>query len=285
MIGMLGTLSYMYLFYFLFIRNKGNLPLKILACVGFLIIRGGLEGNIAPFVHLGLILFFFNLQKERILVIPAIILILGIFIYQPMKGFVRPLITETSVGTVESFSIGFDQIVGQDFIAIIDVASHRLDHNELLSSFVEHIGSDDYIKWKAYENLWYAPIPRFLWPGKPKENFGNEWAVQEGYLNKDDRITSFNLPWLPQMYLSYGPAGILIGSFVVLIILFFLSRFYWYNPRSPWDYSMGLVALLCMFSLDSDFSISFGILTKFIIVDLTVRFFRKVINFERNKES
>ena len=284
-IGMMGTLSFMYLFYYIFIENKGNFFLAVIACIGYLETAGGFQGNIKPFVDLGFLIFFINLQKGRILILPALFMVLTILIYQPMKGYVRPLMTEIGVSSAESFSIGIETLEGKGLIDLVDIATSRLDHGSLLSAFVEHIDSSDYIKWKAYENLPYAPIPRFLWPGKPQEGFGNEWAVQEGWLNRDDYITSYNLPWLPQMYLSYGPFGVIIGSLLIGIILYLINRFYWTAPSRPWDHSMGLVALLMMFSLDSDFTITFGILVKFIIIDICVRLLRNTLEIQRDKSN
>ena len=285
LVGMMSTLSFMYLFYFIFVRNKGDWRLVIIACLGFLIVRRGFSGNIKPFVDLGFLLLFMNLQKNRILILPAIFLVFGILLYQPMKGYVRPAMTEIGIGTSESFSVGLDVFQDKNLIDLVDIASSRMDHNILLASFVENIDSNDYIKWKAYENLVYAPIPRFLWPGKPQDFFGNEWGVQEGYLNSDDYLTSYNLPWLPQMYLSYGPIGIIIGSIIVGIILFLLNRFYWTAPNRPWDYVMGLVALLLMFAIDSDFSVTFGILAKFIMIDMFVRLFRNALEIQKDKHT
>jgi hypothetical protein len=283
LVGMMGTFSFMFLFYFIFVKNKGNWPLAIIACLGFLEIRGAFQGNIKPFVDLIFMLIFINLRKGKILILPALILVLSILIYQPMKGVVRPLMADIGMGGVEASLRGVDSLEGKGLVDLVDIASSRMDNNILLSSFVEHIDSDDYIKWKTFENLPYTVIPRFLWPGKPVEDLGNEWAVQEGWLNSDDYITSYNLPWLAQMYLSFGLIGILIGSILVGIILFLLNRYYWTAPNRPWDHAMGLVALLAMFTLDSDFTTSFGILTKFIIIDIFVKLFRNALEIEKEK--
>ena len=285
LVGMMSTLSFLYLFYFIFVRNKGDWRLVIIACLGFLIVRRGFSGNIKPFVDLGFLLLFMNLQKNRILILPAIVLVFGILLYQPMKGYVRPLMMEVGISSAESFSVGLETLQNKELIDLVDIASGRMDHNILLASFVENIDSNDYIKWEAYKNLVYAPIPRFLWPGKPQDSFGNEWGVQEQYLNSDDYLTSYNLPWLSQMYLSYGPIGIIIGSIIVGIILFLLNRFYWTAPNRPWDYVMGLVALLLMFAIDSDFSVTFGILAKFIMIDIFVRLFRNALEIQKDKHT
>ena len=87
------------------------------------------------------------------------------------------------------------------------------------------------------------------------------------------------------MYLSYGPSGVIIGSLLIGIILYLLNRFYWTAPSRPWDHSMGLVALLMMFSLDSDFTITFGILVKFIIIDICVRLLRNTLEIQRDKSN
>ena len=289
-VTMVSYLSFSYLFYFLFLKDKGNLPLKILACVGWVIASGGYERSCScivlmmPFIHLVLLLLLLTLQKKgKIPIIPALIMFFAVIIYQPLKAPIRNLMTETNASAADSIAIGLDQVMGQDLLGIIDLTSLRFDHNGTFSSVVEHVSPNEYYKWEAYKTLPYVAIPRFLWPEKPTEFFGNVWGVQEGFLQPTDYLTSFNIPWLIQMYLSYGPTGTIIGSFVVAAILFLISRLYWFAPRRDWDYAMGITILICIFNIDSDFTNTFGLAIKFMIIDFFIRFFRNAINLEKKR--
>ena len=51
------------------------------------------------------------------------------------------------------------------------------------------------------ENVSYILIPRIFWRDKPEDNFGNEWAVQAGWLGNCSRIFIKCLEWF------YGDMG------------------------------------------------------------------------------
>ena len=129
----------------------------------------------------------------------------------------------------------------------------------------------------------YSFIPRILWNDKPINDFGNAWAVQEGWLGKDDYTTSYNLPWLPQMYLSAGVVGVIVGSFVVGIVLYFLQRYYWTIKPDAWTFAVGYSIMRAMMHLESDFGMAFGIATKIILIDIVVRVARSLLI--KNKEN
>ena len=288
-VSIITFLAFMYLFYFLFYLNFGGWFIKILAIIGCLIAQGALlSASINPYAEVGLILALISCQKGRFPIVPMALLILMFVIYQPMKGAVRIMMDQGGYGVADSIATGFDAIEGSAYLDLIDIASKRTDYNNLLSSFVEHIGvrdKDDYIGWKGYENLLYAFIPRIIWQDKPSDHFANSWAVQEGYLGKDDYTTAYNLPWLPQMYLSFGFYGIIVGSFFIAIILFLLERYYWTIRLDPWSFAIGYSIMRAMLHLEADAAMIFSLVIKIVLIDIAVRMARKLLIANRQNKS
>ena len=140
----------------------------------------------------------------------------------------------------------------------------------------------DYIGWKGYENISYVLIPRIFWRDKPQDNFGNEWAVQAGWLGKNDRFTSYNLPWLPQMYLSFGITGIIVGSFLIAVGLFLLERYYWTIKPDAWTFAMAYSIVRAIIHLESDFVLTFGVVIKIILIDISIRIIKNLLIDKKN---
>jgi hypothetical protein len=271
----------MYLFYLLFYLNYGHWTFKLVAIIGCLIVRGVLDGpSIGPYAEVGLIYLIIQLQRGRIPIAPVGVLLLAFILYQPMKGPVRVLMDQGNYGVSDSLATGLDIIDGYDSILIIDIASKRIDYNLLLTTFIDNIGvanSTDHKGWQAYENLVYTVIPRFILPSKPIDVYANSWAVDEGFLASYDYDTSYNLPWLPQMYLAFGSTGIIIGSFIVAFLLFFIERFYWTMQPNAWSFAIGYSIIRCFIHLESDFAMSFGLVIKIILADIVLRFIFKLL--------
>ena len=190
-------------------------------------------------------------------------------------------------GLAESISTGFEVIEDDTYLTLIDIATQRINYNLLLGSMVDNIGvtnEDDYIGWKGYENVSYVLIPRIFWRDKPEDNFGNEWAVQAGWLTRGDRITSYNLPWLPQMYLSFGVTGIIVGSFLVAIGLFFLERYYWTITPDAWTFAMAYSIIRAIIHLESDFVLAFGVAIKIILIDICIRIIKNLLTIRKKNK-
>jgi len=289
LVTLAGYFSFMYLFYFLFYLNYGHWILKLAAAIGFLIISGVLisPSTIYPYTELAIILTLIRLQRGRIPIVPIGALLLVFILFQPMKGVVRQMTDLGNYGVTESVSTGFDFIEDFSSLDLIDLASKRIDYNLLLTSFIDNIGvanSSDFIGWKGYEHFKYVVIPRVIWPSKPSVDTGNEWAVQEGYLGPDDYWTSYNLPLLPQMYLSFGSKGIIIGSFIIAALLFFLEKFYWTLQPNAWSFAVGYSIMRAMITLESDFVLVFGVVIKIILMDIFLRFIFKLLRSIKSKK-
>jgi hypothetical protein len=88
----------------------------------------------------------------------------------------------------------------------------RMSHLGFLSHVVEQTpGVVPYWKGESYANFAYVLIPRALWPGKPVERLGYEFSLRYGMRSPRDESTSFNVPWIVEMYANFGWYGVLIG--------------------------------------------------------------------------
>ena len=292
--GILTFFAYMYLFYFLFYHNFGGWLGKAIAIFAVVLTQSS-STEFLQFGHIAeiaIILVLISMQKGKILIFPALLLLLGFFVFQPMKGDIRSSMAD-GTGVREGFTrgiSGFQGLEAQDYLLVVDLVSLRIDYTHLLASFVEHIGardSENYLGWEPYQPIVYSFIPRFIWPDKPKNFSGNEWAVQEGYLSKDDYVTSYNMPWLPEMYLAFGVLGIIFGSLIISIILFLLDKYYWTMALNPYSFAIGYVILKSMIGLESAFAITFGVVIKVVIIDLVLRLLWKLlyVNLHKKKSS
>jgi hypothetical protein len=111
-----------------------------------------------------------------------------------------------------------------------------------------------------------------MWPGKPQENFGNEWAKWYRLLGPSDFATSYNLPWLPEFYMNFGLFGVLVGMFMVGLFFRFLSVKFCSRTDSAVEFLIGLVLTFQLFAAESNLSLMMGSLIPiFVTLYLTMR--------------
>lgn len=115
-----------------------------------------------------------------------------------------------------------------------------------------------YLHGETYKALLTKWIPRLIWPSKPREDWGNRWGRLYGYLGEEDFTTSFNLPWLPEMYINFGWYGILVLMFVVGLLFRFLWAWLLWNPSGPVGYGVTLALVQNISYPESNFSLQFG---------------------------
>jgi len=85
--------------------------------------------------------------------------------------------------------------------------------------------------------LLFKPIPRLLYPDKPRESSGQTFGHLYGFLSPDDETTSYNLPQLVEFYGNFGILGVLAGMFF-LGVLYRVIQYIFVHP------SMGLGAIV-----------------------------------------
>jgi hypothetical protein len=111
---------------------------------------------------------------------------------------------------------------------------------------------------ETYLSLVGAFVPRFLWPDKPTKELGQGFGHRYGYIGANDSMTAINLPILVEFYVNFGMLGVVVGMFVVGIIYRLVERAV-NRPGQDDIYSLaGIVLMIPLTNIESDFSLGFG---------------------------
>jgi len=192
-----------------------------------------------------------------------------IFLLQPLKGFYRVFLW----GGADNRSVIEKLVAWQDIMVAAtpsykdpetarfmrEAAYARMNHLVVTSGVIRDTPEiEPFQLGKTYYPLFVKWIPRIIWPNKPVEKLGNEWARRYGYLNVNDYTTSFNLPWLPEMYLNFGWWGVIF----IPLLLGILFRWAWQKfgrtPETVVDFAIGVTVLIPLVMVESHLSMKFG---------------------------
>ena len=118
---------------------------------------------------------------------------------------------------------------------------------------------------ETYSTLATSMIPRFLWPGTPVKVLGQTFGHRYSYIHASNKSTAINLPIMVEFFVNFGSIGVLIGMAIVGFIYRLLDTLINRPGQSPLLSMIGVVILLPLLLIESDFSLVFGglILTGF----------------------
>ena len=68
-----------------------------------------------------------------------------------------------------------------------------------------------YWRGETYASLAYKLIPEWFGLDKPSEVLGYEFSSRYGLRSPSDESTSFNVPWVVEMYANFGTTGVIAG--------------------------------------------------------------------------
>jgi hypothetical protein len=144
----------------------------------------------------------------------------------------------------------------QDGWSIVAGRSANLD---LLADVVRQTGSTvPFWGGETYLSLVGFAVPRFIWPSKPTKTLGQDFGHRYGYLDSWDTWTSINLPFLVEFYANFGEIGVLIGMMIVGLLYRLLDNDL-NRAGQPLQVTIcGLVLLVPLLNIESDFSLVFG---------------------------
>jgi hypothetical protein len=198
-------------------------------------------------------------------------------VFQPVKFYVRSMSWGqhkqlSLLETFEAYSTGFLKYYGS-FEAFQKNAGENAENsftriNHLVTTAVVIDATPTRVPFsygRSYLPLLAKPIPRFLWPGKPEERSGNEWAHAYGLLGRDDLSTSYNLPWLTEMYMNFGWSGVVAIMFMLGVIYRWLWQRFMVSPQSSLQYVVGLAIASGLVFAESNLSIMLGGTIQFLI--------------------
>lgn len=130
---------------------------------------------------------------------------------------------------------------------------------DLFADIVKRTPSEiPYWEGDTYKSLVGAVIPRLLWPDKPTKEIGQAFGHRYGYLRWSNLVTSINLPFLVEFYLNFGFIGVLVGMMVVGAIYRTLDELVNHPDQDLLTSLIGVIILVPLIMLESDFSLTFG---------------------------
>jgi hypothetical protein len=115
-----------------------------------------------------------------------------------------------------------------------------------------------YWRGGSYVSLIGLAIPRFLWPDKPTKELGQRFGHRYSILDSTDDRTSFNFPFLVEFYANFGELGIVVGMFIVGIIYRIVQNIANRPDHDVVTAIAGIVLVLPLLNIESDFSLTFG---------------------------
>lgn len=137
--------------------------------------------------------------------------------------------------------------------------ARRVSHIALMEHVVAQTPERvPYWKGETYRPLLTSWIPRFIWPGKPREETGWTFGRRYGILKADDPPQSINLPWMIEMYANFGGPGVILGMGLVGALFAFLEAFLSRPSMTPAEMAAGTAVILPLFLQDSNFSLMTG---------------------------
>lgn len=310
-------LELIYIFYLLFLRDKLFLDnfdqlLDIVSLLGkgflfYLILKGEMtktktvlfslltifefiiaftSGHLAWVISLSMffsVIYLFI--KKKIPIFVAIFVIAFFYTFQSVKADYRLYIwglNNQSYNLFDRLKIFTDLAIesknGSGNISTFSLTLQRIDN--LGTTAVVWMKTPSEIPFQYGES--YAPlltkfIPRFLWPSKPKENFGNIWAKWYDLLQPNDYVTSYNLPWLTEFYMNFGIMGVLLGMFMVGVIFRFLVNKFCNSPTNIFEALFGIILTIGLFVQESNLSLVLGgVIVLYIPLYLIMKFIAQV---------
>jgi hypothetical protein len=248
------------------------LPLHVLLYLG--LSDGHLVGLL---VSLQLVGLTYAAAKNK-LPLTAILLITGMFLLlQPAKGQYRTEIWRRGEnlsyfdGAVRFVELGLSSYSGgvASVADRINEAYSRINHLQTTAAVIADTPTiRPFQNGVTYLPLFTKWIPRAIWPNKPREDFGNQWAREYGYLSPRDFGTSYNLPWLTEMYMNYGWAGVVTLSFLVGLVAAGIWATFARGAVSPPQFAAAVLFSSSFFFPESNLSIALGNLIISMIVIL-----------------
>ena len=214
--------------------------------------------------------------RKRVPVLALFILLPLFFALQPVKGAYRQLTwgQQTELGPIEG-TIAFARLAGDQYVggnakpleANLNESYSRINHLHTTAAIMA--ATPDYVDFRRGET--YIPlltkwIPRAIWTDKPKEDLGNRWAHRYHFIGDTDFATSYNLPWLPEMYMNFGWGGVVGISALVGLLMSALWNIVARGATLPSQFAAGMMFCSVFFFPESNVSIEIGILMIMLVV-------------------
>ncbi|WP_202950693.1 O-antigen polysaccharide polymerase Wzy [Pseudanabaena sp. PCC 6802] len=176
----------------------------------------------------------------------------------------------------QKYTFNFDsRVQATPKTSVLDQAAERSAQIVVLSKVMEDTPRViPYWNGKTYLPLLTSFIPRIVWPDKPELRVGNEFGKRYNYLNANDFTTSFNLPWIVEMYANFGYWGVIFGMSLAGIFLSLIEAKLNDSRMSALEFIVGCAASFSLVYQESNFALMIGGLIPLIVsMYILFRFF------------
>ncbi|MHB8736643.1 MAG: hypothetical protein ACYC6M_15180, partial [Terriglobales bacterium] len=111
--------------------------------------------------------------------------------------------------------------------------------------------------WDGYTYSGFAWhfIPRLFVPNKPIVNLGQEFPRRYALIDYGDDVTSYNLPQIVEMYINFGPIGVILGMALIGLIYRTIEHI---GTGTVGAALVGAQVCAGLMNVESDFSIAFA---------------------------
>lgn len=269
LVELLSLFSKGILFYLL-LQNRLSFNEKIFVIILILfdIITGLTAGVLASFSSLLVFIAIIYIHlKKKIPYVLGLIVIVFFIAMQTIKIQYRDIVwfgggknftTMEKVGILYNLISDYYSKPTQAFNQAKDAAYYRIDHLGTTAIVISSTPNPVAYKYGlTYYPIFTKFIPRIIWKDKPEEITGNIWAKWYGLLNPYDYNTSFNLPWFTELYINFGPPGIIFGMMFFGLLLRFLIRLFSASSNEL-VFLIGLVLTYHFYGPESHFSLKVG---------------------------
>lgn len=268
-----------------YLTTKSNV-MGFYSLIVFYVIASLSSGALAPFMKIISTLFMiYTFVRKKIPFVFSVMAIIVFIVLSPVKGEFRKDTWSTGVdsSSYEKFNHFFELAYdhwsgssGYNFSDAADIINKRSDLAGLLGYVMEVTPSRiPYFEGDTIMPLLYNWIPRVLWSDKPMAVLGNEWSKLYGIIDETDFTTSWNLPWIVELYINFGRVGIVFGMFLIGGFIFGVDRLFSNLSASGLIYCVGVAVIANLWYAESNIALTFGnLFTKIIFLFFALSIFR-----------
>lgn len=244
---------------FLSLRRQLSLPQIVALALAFVakFSINLMDGLLTPILFDALIVLVaaLSLKSYRTLIVTSLVCVLLFGSYGYVKYFSRTLMNGKATNiyrfkpdlSLSSIKSSFDSMTVR--------SSHLLLAERVIERTPAVIPFDNR---NPFIDTLVNHVPRVLWPSKPREVMGNKFGKLYGIINQNDKITSWNIPWAVDFYMTFGPFLSVFNIFIVGGVFGFCIR--WLSSRAdrPFWFGVYSATLLPLFYQESNFSVMTG---------------------------
>ena len=181
--------------------------------------------------------------------------------------------TKREYNTINTINRFLERLNKSKELALVDFL-----HNKYFTNLINY-PKKEFLNGETYINLKTKFIPRFIYPNKPIENWGNKYGKTYYQISQTDNITSQNLHQIIESYINYGTMGLVLHGAVLATLFIFIFILIIYSSKNIIEIAyLVSVGVYLIVTLESNFSSSVG----GFFIQIVLYFFYLFLKFNYN---